>query len=51
MCRKFVEEHEVSCPESIYQVDSTNFACTDFVADLCECVGFYRYNPEEEDEE
>lgn len=50
-CRAFVKENQVSCPESIYQVDSVNLACPEFVAEICECVGFEYCREEEEDED
>jgi hypothetical protein len=41
LCRRFVNEYKPSCPESICQVDETNLACTEFVEEICTCVGFY----------
>lgn len=41
MCKKFVDEHKVSCSESVQQVDKTYLECPNFVSEVCGCVGFY----------
>lgn len=41
ICKKFLNKHKPSCPESIYQVDSISLACEDFVEEICNCVGYY----------
>jgi hypothetical protein len=48
LCSGFVEEHKVSCPETVYQVDSVSLACQEFVADVCKQVGFYGSEEEKE---
>lgn len=32
--QSFIEEHEITCVEDIYQRDSVNEACVDLVAEL-----------------
>ena len=34
----FIEEHEISCVEDVYQCDSVNEDCVDFVAELVELM-------------
>lgn len=34
----FIEEHEISCAEDVYQRDSVNEDCVDFVAELVELI-------------
>jgi hypothetical protein len=36
----FVKEYEVTCEESIYQMDRTLIASPDLVSDLCALAGF-----------
>jgi hypothetical protein len=43
ICTEFVDEHKPSCEESIYQVDEISLACLEFVANICNCVGYYDY--------
>jgi hypothetical protein len=48
LCRKFVNKYKPSCPESINQVDEINLACTDFVEEICNCVGYYEPGSKED---
>ena len=48
ICRNFVKKYKPSCPESIQQVDEINLACTDFVEEICGCVGYYDSESEKE---
>lgn len=47
LCMEFVEQQRISCPEAIYQTDRVIENAYDFVADVCERVGYFK----EEDEE
>ena len=38
---KFVADNEVSCEESVYQVDSIQENALEFTADCCSIVGFH----------
>lgn len=50
ICQKFVQEQKPTCSESIYQVDSINLATPELVQEICECVGYYKYKEDSEDE-
>lgn len=34
----FINKHDVSCPEDVYQRDSVNFECVDLVANMVEII-------------
>lgn len=38
---KFVSDNEVSCEESVYQMDSIQENALEFTADCCSIVGFH----------
>jgi hypothetical protein len=48
ICKRFINKYKPSCAESINQVDEINLACSDFVEEICECVGYYEYKKEDE---
>ena len=48
ICKGFVNKYKPTCPESINQVDEINLACSDLVEEICECVGYYDYEKEED---
>jgi hypothetical protein len=39
-CEKFIQENQISCPESIYQRDSMWEKSPEFVESVCEIVGY-----------
>ena len=39
----FVKENEVSCEESVYQMDSIQENALEFTAECCKLVGFYEH--------
>jgi len=41
-CKKFIKEHKISCPESIYQVDQVLVDSLGFIERICELVGYYK---------
>jgi len=45
---KFVEEHQVTCSESIYQCDHVNLDLPEFAAKCCDVVGYHGLPEEEE---
>ena len=34
----FINEHDVSCPEDVHQIDSVNLECVDLVANMVEII-------------
>ena len=46
LVKKFIEEQEISCAESIYQMDHVIENAHEFIEKCCELVGYYEY-PEE----
>ena len=34
----FINKHDISCPEDVYQRDSVNLECVDLVADMVEII-------------
>jgi len=48
ICESFINTHKPSCEESIFQVDSISLACQEFVAEICNCVGYYNYEEKED---
>ena len=47
LCKEFIKENEITCSESIYQSDKIEANALDLVEQICELIGYY----EEEDEE
>jgi hypothetical protein len=39
-CKKWVDEHKLSCPEAIYQSDEIQGALPELAEIVCENVGF-----------
>lgn len=40
LVRKFMQEQNITCAETIYQTDRVIEQAYDFIADLCEEVGY-----------
>lgn len=40
LCQRFVEDNRISCGESICQCDHVIAAAYDFLAEMCEVVGY-----------
>lgn len=49
LCQEFIQKYKPSCEESIHQVDEINLACPELVKQICECVGYYKEESEDED--
>lgn len=47
ICKDFIKDNEITCAESIYQKDSIEANALDLIEQICELIGYY----EEEDEE
>lgn len=47
LCRTFIDDHNISCGEQIYDTDKISEDATTFIEDICDLVG---YKPYEDDE-
>ena len=47
LCKKFIEDQNIGCAETIYQTDWVIENAYEFIEDICNIVGYV----EEEDEE
>ncbi len=48
VCKKFVEDQEISSPETIYQCDWVIEHAYEFVEEVCNVVGYKPYEDEDE---
>ena len=44
---RFIEDNEIDCAESIYQMDCVIENAPDFIEDLCNIAGYYKLPKEE----
>ena len=42
LCKKFIEDNEITCPETIYQTDRVSLNALEFIEQVCENVGYAR---------
>ncbi len=47
LCKKFVEENQISCGETIYQCDWVIERAYEFIESVCDIVGYYDDDEEE----
>jgi hypothetical protein len=47
VCKKFVEDQEIGCAETIYQTDLVFEHACEFIEDVCNVVGYKPYEDEE----
>lgn len=40
VCRKFINEQDISCAEAIYQVDRIRLSALELLESICEIVGY-----------
>ena len=43
LCKKFIKDNEISCPETICQSDKVIQNAYDFIEEICEIVGYHKY--------
>lgn len=46
ICRKYVEEQKISCPECVYQSDRVILNAHELIEELCDVVGYYSHEDE-----
>lgn len=44
ICKNFVLENEISCPDAIYQCDHIVENAYEFIEKICDVVGYYNSN-------
>lgn len=42
LCKDWIEKNEIRCAEDLYQVDVTAEIRDEFIADICDLVGYYK---------
>lgn len=48
LCKKFIEAQKISCPETIYQSDRVIENAYEFIEDICDIVGYIKYEGDDE---
>lgn len=43
LCKKFIEEQEITCGESVYQTDRVIENAYELIENICDIVGYYKY--------
>lgn len=49
LVRKFIQDNKISCGETIYQSDRVGENSLEFIEQLCEVVGYYKGEDEDND--
>jgi len=47
LCLKFIDENDISCEEDAYQSNRVIQGAYDFIADVCNIVGYKEFNDDE----
>ena len=40
VCFNFIQEHEINCPEAVYQSDRVVLNAQEFIEKICDVVGY-----------
>ena len=48
ICSKFVKDNKISCPETIYQSDHVILNAHEFIEQITDRVGYFKYSEEDE---
>lgn len=51
VCAKYIKEQSIHCAETIYQTDWVIENAYEFIEDVCNVVGYEKYEKYEEDDE
>ncbi len=43
LCRKFVDDNKISCPEAVCQNDHVIEHAYDFIAEVAKLIGYFKY--------
>jgi hypothetical protein len=47
VCEKFIAEQQINCPESVYQCDNVILNAYSFIEDICNIVGYHKFEDED----
>jgi hypothetical protein len=50
LCRKFIRDNGISCPETIYQMDRVIEGAYGFIEEICDIAGYDKAEDGDEDE-
>lgn len=48
ICKEFIKENQITCSETIYQSDKIEANALDLVEQICELLGYYEEDEEED---
>ena len=48
LAKDFIEKQKITCSETVYQTDRVIESAYQFIDNICEIVGFYEYEDDEE---
>ncbi len=51
LCKDFIKDNEIGCEEDIYQSDRVGANALELIEQICEILGYYEPEDEEEDYE
>jgi hypothetical protein len=40
LCCKFIDEHDITCEEAVYQTDTVVLGALEFIHSVCDAVGY-----------
>ena len=41
LCKRFINNHKITCPETIYQCDQVRETAYEFLVYICDLIGYY----------
>jgi hypothetical protein len=44
LCKQFIEANRIECPETIYQCDWASENALEFIENICDIIGYYKYS-------
>lgn len=47
LCRDFISDNHISCPETVYQTDRVSNNSLEFIEEICNLVGFCKDSDED----
>lgn len=48
ICKGFIEEHKIQCPEKIYASDKITEESPYLIQQICDTIGYYKGNDNED---
>jgi hypothetical protein len=50
VCLEFITKQKITCPETIFQSDRVIENAYEFIQEICDIVGYAKYEDEDQDE-